>query len=320
MRYPIAPGTRGHILSPFEDLANPVLRGRPGQLGLRDPALFIRDGVVHLFFTACEYDGQRVTSWIEHCTSLDLQTWSQPERICATPGLCSPGNVVEADGRFVLCCQHLPVTLPRNKCGQTRHDCRIWLLESADLHRWSDPVSIVPEGCTADWRDSARMIDAFMYRHDGAWWLLYKGHAKVGPNEHGGLIGLMRSADLRSWQEHDPSRPLFGDPDDPTGAGFENPCVVAMDGRWRCYLRACGGDSPLVMAESDDPRRWPAPRPFPLAERAWMTDEVNAPMVVDARPWFGVWLMAFHCNQPAIPLSGDIGLAWSADGDTWNLT
>jgi hypothetical protein len=320
MRHPIQPGTTGHILSPFEDVRNPIAIGRPPQLGLRDPALFIRNGTVHLFYTACAWDGQEIISWIEQRSSLDLQHWSEPRRISPVPGLCSPGNVVEADGRFVLCCQHLPVTLPRFGVGYTRHDCRLWLLESDDLRDWSDPIAVAPGGSRAAWCDSPRMIDAYLVRDREAWLMFYKGHARIGANEHGGLIGLLSSRDLRTWEELSPDRPVFGDPDDASGQGYENPCVVRQGDGWRCYLKVCDGTSDLAVADSADLRRWSRPRPLDLPRRPWMSLPPNAPMVVDARACFGVWLMAFHCDQPALPLGGQIGLAWSVDGERWELS
>lgn len=317
MRYEIKTGTKGHVLSPIEVLSNPILSGRPPQLGVRDPALFIHQGTVHLFYTACEWDGRNLVSWIEHRTSLDLTAWSEPRRISHTPGLCSPGNVVWAGDRFVLCCQHYPVTLPRQSVGITRHDCRLWLVESPDLRSWSDPIIVTPNGCQAFWCDTHRMIDAFLVGHFGAWWMFYKGHARIGRNEHGGLIGLLRSTDLRTWQEIQPERPVFGHPDDPSGTGYENPCIIRMGHGWRCFLKVCDGSYDLAVADSTDLLTWNNLRPLDIPHQPWMAHVPNAPMVVDARELFGVWLMAYHCDRPVITLSGDIALAWSHDCEHW---
>ena len=313
----LQPGTRGHILSPFETLTNPILTGRPPQTGLRDPALYIHRGTVHLFYTACEWDGVRMSSWIEQRTSLDLQTWSVPSRISDTPGLCSPGNVVWTGEKFVLCCQHLPISLPLAGLGLTRHDCRLWLLESDDLHHWSDPIAVQPGGSLAEWRDSPRMIDAYLIPHADEWYMMYKGHANIGGNEHGGLLGMLKSRDLVAWEEIETHRPLFGDPNDPRGVGYENPCVIRFGDRWRCFVKVCDGQFPLGVCESDDLLHWTEPRPLEVEMRPWMSTPPNAPMVVDAREWYGVWLMAYHCDRLPFPLSGDLGLAWSHDGESW---
>ena len=51
-----------------------------------------RDGVVHLYYTACTYDGLRIISWIEHSTSLDLQNWVRAPADQLHPGSVQPGK------------------------------------------------------------------------------------------------------------------------------------------------------------------------------------------------------------------------------------
>jgi hypothetical protein len=114
-----------HQQTPFESLENPVLRPRLGQVGVRDAALFEKNGVIHCVYSALHWSGYQLVSFLEHRKSIDLQSWSEPTPV-GLPTMWSPGNILEVDGRFVMVCQHQAVTMPsverpRGATG-ARHD------------------------------------------------------------------------------------------------------------------------------------------------------------------------------------------------------
>ena len=241
--------------TPFDHLVNPVIRPRLGQTGVRDPALFHHEGVIHCFYTATWWDGDRLCSTIEHRRSLDLQSWSEPQ-VIGVPGLCSPGNVLRVGERFVLCCQHYPMTMPVGGARVERHDCRLWLLWSHDLIHWGEPRVVTAGGCTESWSpDSRRQIDPCLIDHEGRYYILCKqGDPAIG------RFGLMVSDDLVHW-EHVPSeRPFFGPHNVPCAGGVENPmilrdgedCPVAQSSR---LVRRAGRTPAAAAVASGRPQR-----------------------------------------------------------------
>lgn len=77
----------------------------------RDPAAFIKDGVIYLFFTLVENaeDGQYF--YVAESTSTDFVHFSEPVILTEkdkSKNYSSPGNVVEYNGCYYLCLQTYP--------------------------------------------------------------------------------------------------------------------------------------------------------------------------------------------------------------------
>lgn len=307
-----------HVHSPLKVLVNPVIGPRSGQAGVRDPAIYCHQGVVHCFYTATWWDGDELVSTIEHRRSIDLQHWSDPVLV-GLPSLCSPGNVLEVDlpgrKRFQLCCQHYPITLPIDGQGVYRHDCRLWLLESDDLLHWSDPRIVSPAGAAASWVTSPRQIDPGMIEHDGRFWMLYKEEGGDGPES----FGLLVSDDLARWQEAAPDGPVIGPHNMPQGLGVENPMILRDGDEYVCFFAPCHDEHKVGMARSRNLLDWYDLELLDLPHRSWLRKGHNAPCVIDHRPYSGKWLMAFH-SCGVVPMGGRIGLAWSDDLRHWELT
>ncbi|MFW5882646.1 MAG: hypothetical protein ACOCVS_03335 [Planctomycetota bacterium] len=308
-----------HFHSPIDDLTNPVIRPRRGQTGVRDPALYCHDGVVHCFYTATWWDGDHLVSTIEQRRSIDLQHWSDPA-VIGPPTLCSPGNVLAVDvpgrKRFQLVCQHYPMTLPIDGRSVYRHDCRLWILESDDLVHWSDPRIVVAAGSTAPWSSSPRQIDPCIIDHDGRFWMLYKEEGGDGPEN----FGLLVSDDLVCWQEAALDGPVIGPHNMPEGLGVENPMILRDGEEFVCFFAPCHDAHKVGVGRSRDLLGWYDLELLDLPQRPWLHRGHNAPCVIDMRPWIGKWLMAFHSCGVAVVMGGRIGLAWSDDLRTWELT
>ena len=71
----------------------------------RDPACFRCNGVYYLFFTVSEKDNGYMYNRIAVSQSDDLTHWSQPRMLTPkdlTLNFCSPGNIIEHRGEYVL--------------------------------------------------------------------------------------------------------------------------------------------------------------------------------------------------------------------------
>jgi hypothetical protein len=307
-----------HQHTPFESLVNPIATGRPGQTGLRDPALFEHKGVIHLFCSASWWDGERLVSTVEHRKSIDLQSWTEP-RMIGVPTLCSPGNVLQVGDCFVLCCQSFPKTLPswRQPKGVTRHDCRLWLLWSDDLTHWSDPRIVMPGGCDESWSaDSRRQIDPCLIEYDGRYWMLCK-QGNPGTSR----LGLLVSKDLEHWETVKRDQPVLGPHNVPSGGGLENPMIIKDGDEFVCFFQCCGGNCSAMSVRSRNLLDWYSPQKLDLPYRPWMHNHHGAPCVIDTRHLNGKWLMAFHSDAMGpVAMSGRIGLAWSDDLVKWEMS
>ena len=212
-------------------------------IDLRDPAVWIQDGLAHLFFT--HYDFRRRLWHVGAATTRDFITFSDI-RLVSPEGYASPGNVVRDGEHFVLCYQQYR-TFPHTLC----------LSWSDDLVSWTAPVSVFNTGPENLWNLDGRVIDPYLV-HDGErWFCFYTGSTRWGKPSGHNLIGVATSVDLRHWEDLSLERPAIGvdfaweEPD-----GNENNCVVRRDGRWFMLYSASLARQRIAWAVSDDLVTW----------------------------------------------------------------
>lgn len=304
-----------HQHTPFPSIRNPVINPRPGQIAVRDTALFCEKGVIHCIYTGLWWHGSGMVTHLEQRSTLDLQHWSEPAMI-GLPTLWSPGNILKVKNRYVMVCQHQPVTMPDgdNPKGKMRHDSRLWLLWSDDLQHWSSPQIVMPEGCTAQWSpDSRRQIDGCLIEHDNRYWILCKqGNSSIG------RLGLLVSDDLEHWETVPTDGPVIGphNIDDPDGC--ENACVIRDGNEFVSFFPRY--NKPAALLRSKNLFDWYGLTELKFPHRSWIQSPPNAPSVIDTRTINGKYLMAFFSSSPAIAMSGRIGLAWSEDLVNWEMS
>jgi len=123
---------------------------------LRDPAVFLHDGIAYVFFTY--YDFRNITWHIGMATTEDFVSFSDIALI-SPEGYASPGNVVEVDGEFVLCYQQYR-DFPHTIC----------LSRSSDLRRWSEPEVVFNTGPENKWNIDGRVIDPYIVAWQGQYY------------------------------------------------------------------------------------------------------------------------------------------------------
>ena len=155
----------------------------------RDPAAYIKYGVIYLFFTLVENVADGQYFYVAESTSTDFIHWS--ELIVLTEkdeskNYSSPGNVLEHNGYYYLCLQ----TYPRPN-GETygNENSRIYTMKSKDLMHWDKPEIIMVKGdIPVD--DMGRMIDPYILEDNGVFRCFFKQNG----------VSFSTSTDLKKWE------------------------------------------------------------------------------------------------------------------------
>ncbi len=290
-------------------MTTPILLEGNERLAYRDPAVYLHDGVFHLFcsVTTIEADGL-VYGRVGKCTSSDLMNWTEVR--CFTPldrklNYSSPGNIVREGAEFVLCLQTYPTPLPTDKYANDT--ARIWIMRSRDLEHWGPPRLLRVKGPSVPDDKMGRMIDAYLLKDrmdPGKWWCFYKQNG----------VSLSWSYDLEVWT-YAGSQP----------AG-ENACVIVDQEE---YVLFSSPETGILVSRSKDLVTW---RDIGLVALggtgwAWAQGRLTAGFVLDLRqdPRVGMALMFFHGSRyhEKDPRGGwanwvNIGIAWSDDLSDWD--
>ena len=277
---------------------------------VRDPLVLHEAGMWRVFHTAVRPTATGYALRIDVAESTDLATWSVrtlfPE---AAENFSSPGSILRVGDAWVLCLQSYPID-PGALWGNEQ--ARLWLSTSRDLRTWSPPRPILVSGELPAWTSSLRKIDPFLIAHGGRYWCLYKAV---------GQLGLLVSDDLNTWSDVSLQAPVFAARQTPDGSTIENPCVVAVDGRFALFFSPCREGRGIGLAWSDDLHKWGEVEYLDFPALPWAPGGPTAAMVIDRRAAEGGWLMAFHGDRPT-PENGHgaaIAFARSDDLRTWRL-
>lgn len=285
---------------------NPVLDLEP-RFSVRDPALIWHDGLFHCFFSLVENVGDGVVLRLAKSTSKDLSHWSD-HRILADgrENFSSPGNLLKVGDEWVMCLQSYPST-PGSIYGGEQS--RLWTMRSRDLVSWDAPRVMREEGCTAAWnRGSRRQIDPYLVEWNGKFWCLYK---------NSGCLGLMVSEDLIHWEEGSPEKPVLSPDDTPDHASVENPCVVSTPDGFVLFFAPCREGRGIGVARSDCLEEWKEIHYVDFPAVPWADGGPTAPMVLDLRNEWGVWVMAYHGDRGE-RFGAAMGIAFSKDLEHWS--
>ena len=155
----------------------------------RDPAAYIENGIIYLFFTLVENTEDRQYFYVAMSQSKDFITWTEPEILTEKDNLknySSPGNVIKYNGEYYLCLQ----TYPR-KDGQIygNENSRIFTMKSKDLQNWEEPVLLKVKGDIPE-KEMGRMIDPYILCEEDKFICFFKQNG----------VSFSTSEDLVNWQ------------------------------------------------------------------------------------------------------------------------
>ena len=163
-------------------IVSPVLFYGDEKTAYRDPAVLFYNDQFFLFFTLVKTINGEIYSFTATSKSYDLINWSQVKIL--TPrdqnlNFCSPGNIVNYDGKWLLCLQTYPRPgyIQGDKVRYGSDDSRIFIMESKDLENWTNPKLIKVKGSTIREDKMGRMIDPYLIEdkdEKGKWWCFYK--------------------------------------------------------------------------------------------------------------------------------------------------
>lgn len=289
----------------FAQFTSPILLQGDATTAFRDPAVYYHQGRFYLYFTLVETETDgRVFLYLAMTTSDNLKTFDPVRKL--TPrdralNFSSPGNIIEHDGEFHLCCQ---TYCRENGEKYGNQNSRLWRLRSRDLVHWQPPELLrvkgdIPVG------EMGRMIDPYLLRDKDdptRIWCFYKQNG----------VSLSSSTDLVNW----------------TFAGHtecgENVCVLVSDGEYRLWHSPENG---IGLMTSRDLRHWEHSKQLiTLGQKnwPWAQGRLTAGFVLDLRghPEIGKALMFFHGTGPEDERTifdqyACIGLAWSDDLEHW---
>lgn len=286
---------------------SPVLLRGDDRTAYRDPAVYFLDGRFHLFFTLVETEPDGTPFLYTATTaSSDLVHFSPIRKLTErdrTKNYSSPGCIIEFNGIFHLCLQSY---CRENGEKFGNENCRLFLMRSPDLIRWSAPRLLRVKGDDLPNADAGRMIDPFILRNDDAAGPLFYCFFKQN--------GVSRSVsrDLKHWT-------FLGS----SNAG-ENVCIVPDDDG---FLMVHSLKNGIAFKRSRDLAEWHDCGITYLGSRdwEWARGRLTAGFILDlrSRPEIGRALLFFHGTGPEdesviFDTHASIGIAWSDDLFHWH--
>lgn len=155
----------------------------------RDPAAYIENGVIYLFFTLVENTPERQYFYVAMSQSKDFINWSKPRILTEKDNLknySSPGNVIKYKGVYHLCVQ----TYPRDESQiYGNENSRIFTMKSKDLIKWEKAVLLKVKGDVSE-KAMGRMIDPYILQDDNKFICFFKQNG----------VSFSTSTDLINWQ------------------------------------------------------------------------------------------------------------------------
>lgn len=224
----------------------------------RDPAAYIENGIIYLFFTLVENTPERQYFYVAMSQSKDFVNWSKPEILTEKDNLknySSPGNVIKCNGEYYLCLQ----TYPRED-GQIygNENSRIFTIKSKDLIHWDKPALLKVKGDVPE-KETGRMIDPYILCEEDKFICFFKQNG----------VSFSTSEDLVNWQ-------LQGFAD----CG-ENVCVLKEKDEYLIFNSPKNG---INIMSTKDFKSFKNIRTLYLNQenKTWAKDRITAGVVIDA--------------------------------------
>lgn len=261
----------------------------------RDPAAYIENGIIYLFFTLVENTDQGQYFYVAVSQSKDFINWSEPEILTEKDNLknfSSPGNVIKYNGEYHLCVQ----TYPR-ETGELygNQNTRIYTMKSKDLRNWEKPVLLKVKGDISEC-DMGRMIDPYIFDDGDKFICLFKQNG----------VSFSTSRDMVNWQFQG-----FAD------CG-ENVCVIKKDDEYLIFNSPKNG---INIMSTKDFKSFKDIRTLYLNQetKQWAKDRITAGFVVDVSsisPY--KYAMFYHGdNEDDYLFGASVAVAFSNNLSEW---
>ncbi len=261
----------------------------------RDPAAYIENSIIYLFFTLVENTPERQYFYVAMSQSKDFVTWTEPEILTEKDNLknySSPGNVIKFNNDYYLCLQ----TYPR-KDGQIygNENSRIFTIKSKDLIHWDKPALLRVKGDIPE-REMSRMIDPYILCEEDKFICFFKQNG----------VSFSTSEDLVNWQFQG-----FAD------CG-ENVCVLKEKDEYLIFNSPKNG---INIMSTKDFKSFKNIRTLYLNQenKTWAKDRITAGFVIDTSsisPY--KYAMFYHGdNEDNYLFGASLAVAFSDDLATW---
>jgi predicted GH43/DUF377 family glycosyl hydrolase len=268
----------------YSKIKNPIFHF--DKYDLRDPAVFIHEEKVYLYFTW--YDAENDKWYVGMTQTEDFINFSEV-KIITPPCYASPGNIMKVENKFIICFQ---------RYGMTPN--MIALAWSEDLVNWSEPELVFNTGAENKWNLDVRTIDPYIVKHDRQYYCFYTGSKPPVDDKCGcNLIGLAKSPDLKNWQDISLEKPALDmeyeweKPD-----GVENNCVIRLkNGKWFMLYSASLRNQKIAWATSNDLISWEKGGLCNIPEFPGATCK-SAPFIIENLSDENTWHLLYHSADP----------------------
>ena len=285
-------------MTAFDNLKSSRLLYGDTVRAFRDPAVILKDGVYHLYFTLVETEEDgTVYMYLGESRSSDLANWSEPKKLTVrdrSKNYSSPGCIIQHNGSYVICFQ---TYCRENGEKYGNENSRLYIARSEDLETWSEPELLRVKGDIPE-SEMGRMIDPYLIYDEksGLWNCFFKQNG----------VSRSVSPDLVNWE-------YCGRID-----GGENVCVIEKDGRYYMFHSPENG---IGVKISDDLVHWQDTGELITLGQSgweWAKGRLTAGFVLRADDGY---LMFFHASRYTEEVEFDsnasIGIAFSDDLTNW---
>lgn len=247
----------------------------------RDPTCCEHDGAYYLFFTVSEKDGGYMYNRIGMSRSTDLKRWSEPVLLTEKDvrlNYCSPGNVIERGGEYILCFNSYPMPFPFAERSAADETARLFTMRTKDFVSFTPPELLNPKTGMPE-AEIGRMIDPYILECEDGYRVFFKQNG----------VSFSRSDDLKTWQ-------FLGHAD-----GGENACVLKMK---KDYLLIHSPQNGIAFSRSKDLEKWQESHWITLGQDRWPWAEgrITAGFAMNAPEGSGYkYVMFFHGSRNVYP-------------------
>ena len=254
----------------------PIIFNGNEKIAYRDPACYYYNDEYHLFFTVSEKENGYMYNYVAHSVSSDLKTFSTPILITEkdnAKNFCSPGNVIECDGEYLICVTSYPMPFPYSQNFCADDTARLFFIKTKDFKTFSSPERIFPKG--RECVNEGRMIDPFIFNNGNEYLLFFKQNG----------VSVSRSEDLYNWE-------YIGR----TESG-ENVCVIEDGDR---YLLIHSPSNGIGIKMSHDLKVWKDIGTYTLDQEHWdfASGRLTAAFAMPAQNAFGYrYIVFFHGSR-----------------------